>query len=99
MGGTATRPSPLGDVSAFIVITQDTLTLLDAGAQTEATTRIGDLEAAWDSAVSTLRRRDGNEWTAVDDKIDAVLRELRSTSPNAASEKAALQALLTQLGA
>ena len=98
-GGTATRPSPLGDVSAFIVIAQDTLTLLDAGKQTEATTRIGDLEAAWDSAVSTLRRRDGNEWTAVDDKIDAVLRELRSTSPNAASEKAALQALLTQLGA
>jgi hypothetical protein len=38
------------------------------------------------------------EWTKIDGKIDTVLRALRSTSPNVASEKAALTALLAALG-
>ncbi len=95
----AVAASPLGDMSAFIVITQDTLDMLNAGKQADATTRITDLESAWDNAQATLKRRDGNAWTGVDDKIDVVLRELRSTSPNPASEKSALQDLLTQMGA
>ena len=98
-GTTAVATSPLGDMSAFIVITQDTLDLLTAGKQADATTRITDLESAWDNAQATLKRRNPDEWTAVDDKIDTVLRELRSTTPNAATETAALQALLTQMGA
>jgi uncharacterized membrane-anchored protein len=96
---TAVAASPLGDLSAFIVITQDTLDLLNAGKQADATTRITDLESAWDNAQATLKRRNPDAWTAVDDKIDPVLRELRSTSPNPATETAALQALLTQMGA
>jgi uncharacterized membrane-anchored protein len=95
---TAVAASPLGDMSAFIVITQDTLDLLNAGKQADATTRITDLESAWDNAQATLKRRNPDAWTAVDDKIDPVLRELRSTSPNPATETAALQALLTQMG-
>jgi uncharacterized membrane-anchored protein len=95
---TAVAASPLGDLSAFIVITQDTLDLLNAGKQADATTRITDLESAWDNAQATLKRRNPDAWTAVDDKIDPVLRELRSTSPNPATETAALQALLTQMG-
>jgi uncharacterized membrane-anchored protein len=98
----ATTPvatSPLGDMTAFVVITGDTLDKLNAGDQSGATTRITDLESAWDKSAATLKRRDGNAWTAVDDKIDTVLRELRSTSPNPTTEKAALQALLTQMGA
>jgi len=98
-GTTAVATSQLGDMSAFIVITQDTLDLLTAGEQADATTRITDLESAWDNAQATLKRRNPDEWTAVDDKIDAVLRELRSTTPNAATETAALQALLSQMGA
>lgn len=96
-GGAAA--SPLGDMSEFIVITQDTLGKLTAGDQAGATTRITDLESAWDNAQATLRRRNPDEWTAVDDRIDTVLRELRSTSPNPATETAALEALLTQMGA
>ena len=99
-GATAAfRPSPLGDMSAFIVISQDTLALLADNNQSGATARITDLESAWDNAAAALQRRDNNEWHAVDDKIDAVLRELRSTSPDQVAEKQALQALLTQMGA
>ena len=97
--GPTYRPSPLGDMTSFIVITQDTLALLNSGDQSGATARITDLESAWDNAAASLQRRDKTEWHAVDDKIDAVLRELRSTSPDPAMEKQALQALLTQMGA
>jgi len=96
---TAVAASPLGDMSAFTVITQDTLDKLNAGQQAAATTRITDLESAWDNAAATLKRRNPDAWTAVDDKIDTVLRELRSTSPNPTTETAALQDLLTQMGA
>ena len=93
------KPQPLGDMTVFVTITQDTLNLLDAGKQSDATTRITDLESAWDNAQATLKRRDESAWHGVDDKIDTVLRELRSTSPNPVTEKSALQALLAQMGA
>lgn len=99
-GAAAGAPvSPLGDLTAFITISKDTLTLLDAGKQADATTRITDLESAWDDAAATLKRRDANEWHAVDDKIDVVLRDLRSTTPDIPTEKTALRDLLIQLHA
>ena len=98
-GSAPNAASPLGDMSAFIVITQDTLNLLTSGKQADATTRITDLESAWDNAHATLQRRNADAWHGVDDKIDTVLRELRSTSPNPTTETAALKALLGQMGA
>lgn len=89
--------SPLGDLSTFRVITQDTLDTLTAGDQAGATTRIGDLEFEWDKAQSTLKAKDTTAWTAIDGKIDTVLRELRATSPQVDTEKAALTALLGAL--
>ena len=98
VGGQAARATPLGDLSAFRGITQDTLGLLDAGDQAGATARVDDLEIEWDNAESRLKPRDKAAWTEIDGKIDAVLRELRSTSPDATSEKTALSALLGALG-
>ena len=89
--------SPLGDMTVFRTITQDTLDKLNAGDQAGATTRIGDLEYEWDQAASRLKAKSGNEWTHVDEKIDKVLRELRAVSPSMMSEKAALRDLLTVL--
>jgi uncharacterized membrane-anchored protein len=101
-GGNQTAPppsqSPLGDLSKFRVITQDTLNLLNTGNQSGATTRVDDLEIEWDNAEARLRGKDKTAWTDVDGKIDKVLRELRATSPNPTSEKAALSALLAKLG-
>lgn len=94
----ATQQSPLGDLSAFEVITRDTLNLVDGGNQSGATTRIADLETAWDNSEARLKPKDPTSWHDLDDKIDTVLRELRSTSPQPASEKVALTNLLTALG-
>lgn len=91
--------TPLGDMTAFVTITQDTLDLLNQGKQSDATTRIGDLESSWDNAEATLKRKDKQAWTEVDDKIDEVLRQLRSTNPDPTNEKQALTDLLTQMGA
>lgn len=98
--GTSTSSSttsPLGDLSTFRTITADTLSKLNAGDQSGATTRISDLEYAWDQAQPVLKARNGAEWTKIDGKIDTVLRELRSTNPNPVTEKTALQALLNVL--
>jgi len=89
--------SPLGDLSTFRTITQNTLDLLDKGNQSGATTRIDDLEYEWDNAQAQLKPRDKAAWTTIDGKTDTVLRELRAVHPNVITEKTALQELLTVL--
>ncbi|MFN8635010.1 MAG: hypothetical protein U0893_14230 [Chloroflexota bacterium] len=95
--GSAPQASPLGDLSAFRTITQDTLDKLNAGDQKGATARIRDLETAWDRAEATLKPKSPAEWTKIDDKIDEALRQLRAVNPNPAAEKTALQDLLDVL--
>ena len=89
--------SPLGDLTSFQVITQDTLNLVNAGNQSGAATRVTDLETAWDNSEARLKPKDPATWHDVDDKIDAVLRALRSTQPNPPTEKATLTTLLSTL--
>lgn len=91
---TGAPTSPLGDLTIFRTITQDTLDKLNARDQSGATTRIGDLEYEWDNAQSKLKPKDKATWNTIDGKIDTVLRELRSTHPNVVTEKSALEALL-----
>ena len=93
----AVGATQLGDLSNFRTITSDSLTLVQAGKQKEATNRIGDLETAWDVAQARLQARDKATWTTVDGKIDAVLRRLRAAKPNAADEVSALTNLLSVL--
>lgn len=90
--------SPLGDLSKFRKITQDTLDLLNSGDQSGATARIGDLETEWDNAEARLKPKNKAAWTEIDGKIDTVLRQLRATRPNSNSETGALTALLAALG-
>lgn len=94
---TTQSTSPLGDTTVYKIITQDTLDKLNAGDQAGATVRISDLEHEWDTAQSRLKAKDSKEWTKVDGKIDTVLRLLRAVNPNPASEKVALEGLLSTL--
>lgn len=96
--GSSAGGSPLGDLTTFRVITQDSLDMLTAGDQAGATTRIGDLEYEWDAAQSRLKPMDTAAWTGLDGQIDTVLRELRAANPTTASEQAALTTLLASLG-
>jgi Ca2+/Na+ antiporter len=88
---------PLGDVSSFKTITQDTLNLVLASKPADAKERIGDLEYEWDNAEAKLKRMDGAKWTEVDDAIDAALRQVRAVKPDAKKSEASLKALLVTL--
>ena len=96
--GTSTiTTSVLGDLSIFRIVTQDSLDRLNIGDQSGATTRISDLEYAWDQAQSVLKVKNNVEWTKIDRKIDTVLRELRAVHPNSETEKSSLEELLVTL--
>ena len=95
--GAARPASPLGDLSKFRLITQDVLGLVNKGDLAGAATRVSDLEYEWDNAQARLKPLSGDQWTLIDGRIDTVLRSLRSTHPDAATCKSALQALLEVL--
>lgn len=95
---TVTSPNAaLGDLSQFRTITQDTLDLLNAGNQSSASSRITDLETAWDKSQGRLQAKDKKAWTRVDGKIDTALSSVRSKHPDAHAEKQALTSLLSEL--
>jgi len=95
-GSTSPTPhvSPLGDLSGFRTITQDTLDFVLAGKFSEAKTRVSDLEHDWDIAQSKLKPMNKAKWTEMDDAIDQVLRQVRAVNPNADACKSALEKLL-----
>jgi hypothetical protein len=95
--GQATAHFPPDDVSRLRTITQDTLAKLRAGDQAGATSRIKDLETAWDDGQPTLQPLDDTAWHVLDGQIDTVLTALRASSPDPAAEQTALATLLTSL--
>lgn len=94
---TVTSASPLGDVSSFTSIEEDTLRLVSAGDLAGAKARVDDLETAWDNAEARLKPLNTAKWTEVDETIDTVLRQLRAVHQDPAACKAALEASLVAL--
>jgi uncharacterized membrane-anchored protein len=95
--GEATAHFPPAEVANFRTIAQDTLTKVQAGDQTGATARIKDLETGWDDGEATLRPLDETAWHVLDGRIDSVLKALRASQPDPATETQTLTALLTAL--
>ena len=89
--------SPLGDISTFTKIAEDTRTLVVANKLADAKTRVADLEYEWDNAQSRLKPMNGAKWTEVDDAIDKVLRQVRAVNPKQQDCKLSLDNLLEVL--
>jgi uncharacterized membrane-anchored protein len=89
--------SPLGDLSGFKKITEDTLLLIQKEDFVGAKTRVSDLEYEWDNAESKLKSMNKAKWVEVDDAIDAVLRQVRAVNPNKDKSVSALDELLSVL--
>ncbi|UNB49845.1 hypothetical protein [Mycolicibacterium sp. YH-1] len=96
-GQSATAKFPTADVARFRAIVDDTVTRVQAGDQTGATTRVKDLETAWDDAQPTLQPLDGTGWSVLDGQIDDVLTALRADRPDPATETQTLTALQVTL--
>jgi uncharacterized membrane-anchored protein len=89
---------PAASVDSYRTFTQDTLDMVDSGDQKGASTRITDLETAWDDDQGSLQSKDCQAWTFVDTQIDDVLTSVRDSNPDQATEDQALNALLVTLG-
>jgi uncharacterized membrane protein YkoI len=85
------------DLSAFRIIAQDTLAIVDTGNLGRAKSRIKDLEADWDRAEARLRPRSPEQWRDIDKALDAALQQLRAVTPQAAAARETLQNLLAAL--
>lgn len=94
-----TPTAPLGDLSAFRQIAEDTLGLVSAGNLSRAKSRVGDLEFAWDNAEARLRTMNSEKWSAVDDSIDDVLKKLRAVRQDPSASTKSLESLIVVLNA
>ncbi|MEU9004839.1 hypothetical protein [Streptomyces sp. NPDC048551] len=94
----ATSPFPPAEIAKFRTITADTLAKVNAGDQRAATSRVTDLETAWDDDQSTLEPKSEKAWNFLDGEIDHVLKAVRAPHPDKAAEVDALTTLLTSLG-
>jgi uncharacterized membrane-anchored protein len=95
--GQAVAHFPAADMANFRTIAQDTLTKVQAGDQAGARSRVKDLETAWDSDQATLQPMDGTAWNGLDGQIDSVLKAVRASKPDPATETQTLTALVTAL--
>jgi hypothetical protein len=93
----ANRPLTQHDLSAFRIIAQDTLAIVDSGNLGSARSRIKDLEADWDRAEASLRPRSPEQWRDIDKAIDAALQQLRAVNPQGAAARETLQNLVAAL--
>ena len=87
----------LGDLSAFKKIVADVQSLLDKGDIAAATKRITDWEAAWDQAETAIRPLNQTEWGNIDQASDAALSGVRKSTPDLATARAAVAALMATL--
>jgi uncharacterized membrane-anchored protein len=94
-----TPTAPLGDLSAFRQIAEDTLDLVRSGDLSRAKLRVGDLEFAWDNAEARLRSMNQEKWSSVDKSIDDVLRKLRAVRQDSSASANSLVSLIAALNA
>jgi uncharacterized membrane-anchored protein len=91
--------SPLGDLSRFRQIAEDTLGLVRSANLPAAQSRISDLESAWDKAEPRLKPMNPAQWTSVDSAIDKALKSLRSRQPDSRACSTTLESLIGVLNA
>ena len=82
--------SPLGDLTPFAVVVDDVAAKVKAGDLAGGTTRVKDLEVAWDDAEAAIKPTSPTDWHTMDSSIDGVLTAMRSAQPTQQADSAAI---------
>ena len=88
----AITKTKLGDLTPFRQIASDTLAIAEKGDLSAAEKRATDLETMWDENAHAMRKMDKQQWTALDNALDATFEQLRADKPDA---KGCVDALTT----
>ncbi|OYD67629.1 putative membrane-anchored protein [Rhodococcus sp. OK302] len=95
--GQAIAHFPAGTVTELRTVVGDALAGVQAGSQSDAKSKVKELETTWDDNQSTLQPLDAAGWSALDARIDKVLSAVRAGNPDTSTETATLTALLAAL--
>ena len=95
----ADSTSPIGDLRSFAVIVDDVTAKTKKGDLAAATTRIKDLEVAWDNGEAAMKPASPDDWHTMDSAIDGALTALRATPPTKAASLSALTHLQSTIAA
>ncbi len=90
--------SPLGDLTPFAVIVDDVAATAQRGDLAGATSRVKDLEVAWDDAEAAMKPTSPSDWHTMDDAIDQALTAVRAARPTQQADGAALAHLQQVIG-
>lgn len=93
----AAATSPLGDLTEYRAIAEDSLKIVKTGDFAGANKRLKDLETSWDNAEDRMKKKSYNRWRAVDNAMDAALDKLSAKKPDAAASEKALENLIARL--
>ncbi len=97
--GQAQAKAPLGDLSKFRVIANDSLKIAKTGDLKASEKRITDMEKAWDVSANKLKKLNTASWRKLDLALDRVLFELRADKPDKTLCVKALEDMLTVIDA
>jgi uncharacterized membrane-anchored protein len=95
----ADATSPIGDLRPFAVIVDDVTAKTKQGNLSAATTRIKDLEVAWDDGEAAMKPASPDDWHTMDAAIDGALTAVRATPPSQSASADALHALQSTIAA
>lgn len=85
------------ETAPFKSLIASTLDRLGAGDKASMTTKLTDLETAWDDAEKNLRARNEATWTSIDKTLDKAITSLRSSKYDEARGKMALDSMSAKL--
>ncbi len=92
--GQSQAKAPLGDLSKFRVIADDSLKIAKTGNLKASEKRITDMESAWNVSANKLKKLNTVSWRKLDLALDRVLFELRADKPDKALCVKALEDML-----
>jgi len=91
------QQGPLGDLSDYGKLAEESLDALGAGDFTAARAKADEMQSKWRAAAPQLKRKSPEDWKAADAAVEQVVKELHAKTPDKDRSMDALNTLLSTL--